>query len=144
MKKSILCTLTILLLCSSCTNTIAMMTKKFNKLQTIVSKKTSDFWYNNDNEPKLIVTAAEFYGEENPEFIPLDEGQINLSSMQSTIAQPSITPGKDSSPIPSIQSFKSPSSSLATLFKTIHFHEYIALFSIYKALLILKTLVPDD
>lgn len=86
--------------------------------------KASNLFRQEEEHPSLIVTASEFYGSLEDEFIPLIEEENNpLPSdilSQQYIPQPAITPGRDTF-IPSIQSFKNPGSSIASIFQKLYF-----------------------
>ena len=111
-------------MCSSCSQSIAILGRKFNKLNQSIMTKAASLWYDEDMEPNLVVTASEFYGSSEDEFIPLIDEEHNFTPSdfyaEQYIAQSSITPGKDMY-IPSIQSFRNPDSKNKSIFQKIYF-----------------------
>jgi peptidoglycan-associated lipoprotein len=121
MKKTLILSFSALLLCTGCTNTMALFSQHASKFGHMVQTKVSHYLYGDSDESRLVSSTAEFYGTSNEEFIPLDINEIDISSLESFTPQPSSTPGALGSALPGIDSFVSPSGPLAELFKRIHF-----------------------
>jgi peptidoglycan-associated lipoprotein len=122
MKKTLLLSFTSLLLCTSCANSISKLSTRLNHLGGILKSKVNYLLSDETQDSKLVVTAAEFYGAYNEEFVPLNSEEINGKITSLAIPQPSITPGTLGSTIPSINSFKEPASILKSIFVKIFFN----------------------
>lgn len=69
--------------------------------------------------------ARRYGGDE--EFIPLDEGDLNIRFVDSAIPQPKIIPGAPGSGLPSLDLFKKALADLAHIFQNVYFNtdEYV-------------------
>lgn len=124
MKKALtLCA--IMIACSSCSQSVAIIQKKFQKLQDSIITRANALWSGSGFENNVVVTAREFYADDNDDFITLlDEQEGAIASdfyAEQYIPQSSITPGR-SEKVPSIASFTRPLSSLAGIFTKIYFN----------------------
>ena len=122
MKKTVLLSFTSLLLCTSCTSSISKLTSRLTHFSDVIRSKVHHFLADKEDDSKLVVTAAEFYGAYNDEFIPLDTEEINGKITAAAIPQPAATPGAKGSTIPSINSFMVPGSVLKSTFVKIYFN----------------------
>ncbi len=109
------------MLCSGCTNSIALFSQHATKFGKLIQSKVAKFIEPEADESRLIVTPAEFYGNLDADFIPLDINEMDGKIMTAAVPQPSLTPGSEGSALPGIDSFISPGGSLAEIFKRIHF-----------------------
>ncbi len=121
MKKSILLSFTSLLLCTSCTNTVAILSKKASDFGVFLKSRALTYLEGDLSENKAAYTSAEFFGAANEEFIPLDEAEVNGTIAYTSTPQPSFTPGTKESLIPGIDMFKDPKDISGGIFKRIHF-----------------------
>lgn len=122
MKKSLVLSLSALMLCTGCTNTVALFSQHATKFSRLIQTKIAKLLEPDVDESRLIVTSAEFYGDLDNEFIPLDISEMDGKILSAPIPQPAQTPGAIGSVIPGIDSFKAPGSILAGIFKKIHFN----------------------
>lgn len=122
MKKSIIFAFLSLMLCSSCTSSIAMLSSKLSNIGNTIRTKANNLFIQEIDDTKLVVTAAEFYGAFDEEFVPLNQEEMNATITNAPIPQPAITPGSKGSPVPTIDKFKSPGNVLGSIFKKIYFH----------------------
>ena len=122
MKKNFILSVSLILICTSCTNYLTKLSDKILDYTAIIESKSSKFFNRDTQEPDNIISSAEFYGSSDDEFIPLKHGEINSKITTENIPQPSSTPGTKQSFLPSISSFKTPNQMLASIFKKIYFH----------------------
>ncbi|MCH9811887.1 OmpA family protein [bacterium] len=122
MKKILLPILSLLFLFSSCTTALTKLSNKAGNAYAFLKTKTSALFEEKIDEERLVITSAEFFGENEDEFVPLQDNEIQDKIIAHSIPQPKDTPGAEGSSVPSIQSFSKPGLAVKNLFKTIHFH----------------------
>jgi peptidoglycan-associated lipoprotein len=122
MKKTPIVSLLSLLLLTGCTNTIALFSQHASKFTRLIQTKVARLIDPDDHESRLIVSPAEFYGNLNDEFVPLNIDEFDSMNLNPPIPQPFHTPGSEGSVVPGIDSFSIPGGHLAELFKRIHFN----------------------
>lgn len=77
-------------------------------------------WGDSSNDAQVNETVT--YSAQEEEFIPLKEEDLKQQFSDMAIAQPKNSPGEEGSFLPGIDGFNIPASSLASVFRTIHFN----------------------
>ncbi len=85
------------------------------------NKSGSSLWGSKDDD-RLAFDSDDFQGPEEDDFIALKDEDLKSQISDGAIPQSSITPGDSQSGIPGIGHFSSPSSSLAAVFRSLHFN----------------------
>ena len=121
MKKNLLPILSLVFVFSSCTTMLTKLSSKAGSAYTFLRTKTSALFEEKIEEERLVITSAEFFGENEDEFVPLQDNEMQEKIIAHSIPQPRETPGAEGSSVPSIQSFEEPGLAVKNLFKTVHF-----------------------
>jgi peptidoglycan-associated lipoprotein len=75
-----------------------------------------------DAESRAVSSTGEFFGENEMDFIPLDDKDLKSQFIDIAIPQSKEIPGKPGGKIPGIEAFRSPPTSLAATFTKIYFN----------------------
>lgn len=77
--------------------------------------------FNGETESRLVSSRQEFFGEEEYDFIPLNSLDMQTHMIDYAVPQAKEVPGAPGGLIPGIEAFRTPPSSLASMFATINF-----------------------
>ena len=77
--------------------------------------------FQGDNESRLVASRQEFYGDFTADFIPLNDSDAHVQSLDYVVPQPKEVPGDPGGAIPGIASFHSPTRGESSIFQKIYF-----------------------
>ncbi len=77
---------------------------------------------NSDVESRLVSSKQQFFGEEDFDFVPLSDSDIQSNFIDYAVPQAKDIPGIAGGMIPGIDAFRSPTRTLAAIFSTIRFN----------------------
>lgn len=79
-------------------------------------------WGDPNNATDVAQADNIAFAAQDEEFIPLKEDDLKQQFNDMAVAQPKNSPGEEGSFLPGIEGFQIPTSSLAAVFKTVHFN----------------------
>lgn len=85
-------------------------------------KQSGQALVNSDTESRLVSSKQEFFGEEEFDFVPLNDTDMQTNYVDYAVPQAKEVPGEIGGLIPGIEAFSSPSRTLASLFSKVYFN----------------------
>ena len=124
MKKTLLITTFIAMMMTMTGCQTSMMANAWENSKTAFRylKQSGQALVNSDAESRLVSSKQEFFGEEEFDFIPLSDSDMQSSFIDYTVPQAKEIPGEIGGPIPGIDAFRKPAKTLASIFSTIYFN----------------------
>jgi len=116
------CLFSVSLFCTSCQRNSTVVWEDAKTTGRYLKLKTEKFLWNKDVESRLVQGEDEFNGPNDEEFIPLKNHDLKNQYSEFVAAQSKESPGLPGSKVPSIEKFLSPSSDLASVFRSVYFN----------------------